>query len=211
MDCLPSPPPPLPPPPPTLPPSPPAPSPPPHPFFACLLQNAICDALADLYYATGGPQWRANIGWLNAARGVATDYCSFAGVACIFPANKDISNIVMGSNLMTGSLPASFAELDTGYLSAIDIASNRLTGAIPESLGRMTSVVVFMFYGNAFTSLPLSIGSLSRLAEFQGSANMLAGSLPATLSGLTSLTQFVLFGNQLVSSFPGFGETGILR
>ena len=53
--------------------------------FVCTRQDATCEALGDLYYATNGSGWRDNSGWEAAAAGIATDYCGFwhdSGFAC---------------------------------------------------------------------------------------------------------------------------------
>jgi hypothetical protein len=71
------------PPPRPIPPQPPfPPSPPPlpgRPAFACAAGNdpVVCSALGDLYYATNGAGWGNKSGWLSAATGTPTDYCSF--------------------------------------------------------------------------------------------------------------------------------------
>jgi hypothetical protein len=47
--------------------------------FVCTKQDATCEALGDLYYATNGAGWGPfeAAGWRSAAAGVAADYCSF--------------------------------------------------------------------------------------------------------------------------------------
>ena len=85
----PSPPPPSPlPPPPPSPPSPQSPTPPlppSPPTFVCADGNdaSQCSALRDFYFATGGQSWGSKSGWVLAAAGTRTDYCSFHGVNCI--------------------------------------------------------------------------------------------------------------------------------
>jgi hypothetical protein len=72
-------------PPPQVPGPPPSPPSPPAPPFECAARGdaSQCDALRDLFFATGGPSaWRAAEGWVNASSGLATDYCSFTGVTC---------------------------------------------------------------------------------------------------------------------------------
>ena len=51
--------------------------------FACLVQDAACATLGDLYYSTGGAgSWLNTTGWADAAAGTATDVCSLFGVDC---------------------------------------------------------------------------------------------------------------------------------
>jgi hypothetical protein len=63
------------------------PPPPPSPgrgAFTCGAGNdaAVCGALGDLYYATGGASWTSRSGWSSAAAGSPTNYCSFSGATC---------------------------------------------------------------------------------------------------------------------------------
>lgn len=52
--------------------------------FVCTKQDATCEALGDLYYATNGKEWNDRQEWEAAASGISTDYCSFSfsGPAC---------------------------------------------------------------------------------------------------------------------------------
>ena len=58
--------------------------------FACAPdENSVaCAALGDLYAATGGASWTNKAGWVDAAAGTATSYCTFYGVAC------DANNVI---------------------------------------------------------------------------------------------------------------------
>ena len=53
-----------------------------HAAFTCTVLDTTCSALGDLYAATNGGAWNNNIGWITAAAGTATDYCTFYGVGC---------------------------------------------------------------------------------------------------------------------------------
>jgi hypothetical protein len=54
--------------------------------FTCTDTSAAgtvtCAALGDLYAATNGARWATQTGWLAAAAGTATDFCTFFGVTC---------------------------------------------------------------------------------------------------------------------------------
>ena len=54
--------------------------------FTCQSTPAIavsnCVVLGELYSATNGAAWTNNSGWVTAATGTSTDYCTFRGVGC---------------------------------------------------------------------------------------------------------------------------------
>ena len=85
--------------------------------FACTKQDATCEALGDLYYATNGAGWLNKGGWESAAAGVATDYCSF------YPADPDTLTCDEASALVS-----------------LYVVSNDLSGTIPASLGSLTQL-----------------------------------------------------------------------
>jgi hypothetical protein len=59
--------------------------------FVCYRQDAICEALGDLYYATNGAGWLNKRGWEAAAAGFATDYCTFSFANC--PARERVLGV----------------------------------------------------------------------------------------------------------------------
>ena len=60
-----------------------------HAAFTCTdtspAGTVTCAALGDLYAATNGAGWETKTGWLAAAAGTATDFCTFFGVECSTP------------------------------------------------------------------------------------------------------------------------------
>jgi hypothetical protein len=163
--------------------------------FACTKQDAACEALGDLYYATNGDGWLRKTGWESAAAGVATDYCSFYSL-----------------------LPSCNR---TGGLFRLHISGNQLRGSIPASLGSLTQLTYLHLYGNEISgSIPASLGSLTRLKSLcvreiellalaklrrihsQLYTNQLSGTIPASLSSLTQTLELLIDHNELVGSLP---------
>lgn len=124
---------------------------PPAPVFACCVgsgcvggasnDDALCDALSNLYYSANGAGWVSTTGWASAAAGavattpslvcvasirhsltrpawrialgIATDFCTFAGVVC-------------------GDY--------TGEVIQLSLANNNLAGTVPPSIGSLTAL-----------------------------------------------------------------------
>lgn len=131
------------------------------------------EALMRLYDATGGDRWKRRMSW----GGPEGSECEWYGIVCN-PGDGDVRHVIqllLNDNGLTGSLPASLAELE--YLNTLLLSHNALEGTLPESLWH-----------------------LSKLRVLQFADNNLSGQLPGTL--LDYPLQFIhLSGNR----FSGFG------
>ena len=207
---------------------------------------AICAAFGDLLFATAGPQpdhmsvqqtvqpyifyWSRANGWTDAARNISTNYCNFDMVTCgVSATNVTIDKgygIMLGSNNLTGTVPASFSALsglpDANMLEFGQV-TNTLTldpsilvpfatsllylsmagttlvgGTLPPLLGSLTMLRVLFAMNDALTgTLPPEIGSLTRLQALQLGGNSLTGGIPDSWSSLSALTSLSLEGNAL--------------
>ena len=152
--------------------------------------GAICSALGDLYVATGGAQWTnydpAN-GWVAAAAGTATDYCTFA---------------------QNGQHPCDPA---TGALTWLDLSNNGLAGSLPDSLSALASLSWLNLGGNQLGgTLPDVLGGLTALQYLDLSNNGLSGTLPPSAIALCSIpvvTCSSFAGNALTVSMSVFLAT----
>ena len=177
----------------------------------------ICAALGDLYYATGGPQWSQKLGsWAgfpDAAAGVATDYCSF-NVGSTLKCSQAVTGVVsalgpgallsLTSNMMTGTLPASFvalAALDS--MTSISLVGNSGLVIDPALFVPFTALTYLSLSSTQLSgSLPASWGALSNMVWFSASRTSLSGVLPPELSSMTGLTALYLDSNALTGSLP---------
>lgn len=179
--------------------------------FTCTKQDATCEALGDLYYATNGAGWLKNDGWAAAASGIPTSYCSFyvqpwycppwslAALTCNIDGVLTYLNL-FNSNLV-GTLPSSLDALTS--LEIMDFTTNQLTGTIPPNIGTLTHLVAFAVGTNKLSdSIPASLGSLTMATSLILDTNNLSGSLPASIGSLTALTQFKVNINHLSGSVP---------
>ena len=144
-------------------------------------------ALVALYNATGGASWTTSTNWnttsaLSTWEGVTTD------------TNGRVTEVVLGGNNLTGSLPAKIGELT--HLRKLNLLSNGLTGSIPAAVGNLTQLRrLDLSYNNLSGSLPATLGSLTLLGLLNlAYAGDFAGPLPLSLSTIPGLSQFLLHG-----------------
>ena len=151
-------------------------------------------ALVALYNATDGPNWTARINWLSNELlsewyGVTTD------------ANGRVTNLNLGSNELTGSIPTELDQLT--QLQMLNLHRNQLTGPIPTELGQLTQLQVLNLYTNQLTGpIPTELGQLTQLQVLNLFTNQLTGPIPTELGQLTQLRSLSLFTNQLTGPIP---------
>lgn len=151
------------------------------------------DALTAFYSSTGGDHWLKATAW-NSAAGTE---CTWLGVSCD-SAQTHVVSLVMESNNLTGTLPASLEAL--AALQTLDVSGNQLTGPLPR-LTAFPDLTAFAAIQDQFSGEIPSLQGLSNLKVFQVPFNQLTGSLPS-LAGLTKLEVFVVSFNQLSGSIP---------
>lgn len=140
--------------------------------------QAVFDALVDLYNSTDGANWTDKTGWVNGAAGTDCDYCNWFGITCI---SSEPLFLVLVSNGLNGTLPTSVGDL--GITQILITGNANLTGSIPAE----------------FTDIP-------GLSDLLLSNNSLTGAIPTQFATLLTLKQFDLSNNQLIGSIPAFGS-----
>lgn len=179
-------------------------------------QVAVQDSLAlvAIYNATDGPNWRSDPQWLSGPvsgwgfLAVENNRVTGLGLAQLdlkgtLPEElgdlTELRGLGLEFNQLTGPLPESIGNLTK--LEIFSIQRNSLTGPIPESFGNMVELREFVFWGNQFTALPSTIGSLKKLTILNGFENQLSA-LPDGIGGLTALRTLMLTSNALTGSIP---------
>ena len=170
--------------------------------FVCTKQDAACEALGDLYYATGGPSWKQSTGWSAAAAGVASDYCFFYttfGTVC--SGSDTFTSLWLENNRLEGTLPSSLGDLKG--LQLLELGENALSGTVPESLGSLYSLTeLSLFYNQLSGTVPASFGGLRELQRLELDQNQLSGPLPTELSSLQYLQMLSFDQNGLSGTVP---------
>jgi hypothetical protein len=169
--------------------------------FVCTKQDAMCEVLGDLYYAVGGEGWLVATGWRDAAAGIASDVCSFAGVTCT-PDRLMLETLDLASNNLRGSLPDSLGTLVD--LVTLRLSQNDLSGTLPAALGSLTNLAELRLTENSFSGvLPESLSNCVRLTAFYGDKVPFSGTIPEAYSRLTMLRILYLCdGSQQSGALP---------
>ena len=175
-------------------------------------------ALAALYNATDGANWRNNGNWLSNApmgewHGVTTDsdgrvtYLNLHNTRLTGEIPSELGNLTylegldLSSTRLTGEIPSELGNLT--YLEGLDLSSNQLTGEIPAELGNLTYLEGLDLSSNQLTGeIPAELGNLTYLTELHLDNNQLTGEIPAELGNLTYLTELHLDNNQLTGEIP---------
>ena len=178
------------------------------------------EALAAIYYATDGPNWKIESGWLsdqpmNTWTGVKTNengrvtslsMDGALGMNGSLP--PEIGNLeelrflyILGSPFLTGSLPPELGKLNNLEFLAIQIC--RITGSIPPELGNLSNLETMSLSSNDLSeTVPKELGKLHKLKSMNLSGNSLSGTLPAELSGLSELQDLFMDHNDLSGQLP---------
>ena len=173
-------------------------------------------ALAALYDATDGANWRFKTAWKSNAPlrewyGVVTDSGPPAATMSLWgnlhQVRSDetysgrVTNLILPDNRLSGGLPSELGNLSN--LTTLYFHENQLTGSIPSELGNLSNLTTLFLNGNQLTgSIPSELGNLANLRELFLYDNELSGSIPSELGNLTDLEILYLDSNRLTGSIP---------
>jgi hypothetical protein len=136
-------------------------------------------ALATLYFALDGQNWRIDRNWLTG----------------IFPCNDDDIHGWYGISCLEGTMTTSIVD-------KIQLRSNNLMGSLPTEIGLLTSLRTFQVSDISGT-LPTELRMLQNLSELWISETRMSSSnafLPSEIGQCQSLTKIVLTGSSNVLS-----------
>ena len=151
-------------------------------------------ALATLYSATSGDNWRDSTNWLSDQ---PLQY--WKGVHI----NEEgrIVELRLGGNNLSGQIPSELGNLSK--LEHLSITYNHLRGSIPSQLSNLTELTSLRLNGNRLTgAIPSELGRLSNLQILLLDYNELTGSIPSELGNLSELVVLWLDNNQLTGTIP---------
>ena len=102
------------------------------PAASCrVCDNAACEGLEALYYATDGQTWADSDGWL-----ASPSPCNWSGIQCD---TDRLTHLLLPSNGLRGTIPVELGQLSE--LTDLDLAGNALRGEIPAELGDLSSLL----------------------------------------------------------------------
>lgn len=165
-------------------------------------------ALASFYYSTYqvGHMYTPEIigGWIEESDWMTSaDECGWHGVTC---QNKNVDELVLNENGLTGSLPKELTLLSS--LTHLDVSGNILYNYGSEGndwLGDMTSLKYLSYAKNYFdyTGIPTQISKLTNLVEYDCSYTLYFGPLEGEVfKGLDRLQLLDISGNSYNSTIP---------
>ena len=158
------------------------------------------EALAALYNATGGENWKYSYNWLSDAR-----LSEWSGIATI--GFSRVESLSLGENQLRGEIPAELGSLSN--LTELGLSYNDLSGEIPAELGSLSNLKsLSLSYNDLSGEIPAELGSLSNLEALYLSGNDLSGEIPEELGSLSNLEALGLDDNDLSGEIPP--ELGIL-
>ena len=187
-------------------------------------------ALAQLYIATGGHEWKVNTGWMkstdvckggwqgaicapiapepqcDAGRscGVCLQKLAYPDLEC--PTDEELASMLDCANAPNGTLCEADGECGTD--DAVDNCGTAggydvyRKAALPSTLGVRRLTTLTLPDHNLVGTLPSHLVLASHLQHIHLGENALSGTLPSELSNLTSLHTLSLSNNQLSGTLP---------
>ena len=121
-----------------------------------ICEGPNCEALEDIYHATGGPAWSVHTGWL-----ATSSPCEWFGASC---SDGRLSSLALPNNGLNGALPEDIAKLQ--YLVELDFSRNALEGHVPAQIGALSRLSKLdLSVNNLAGALPLSVATLGAGAD----------------------------------------------
>lgn len=154
-----------------------------HPDDDLLIQRY---ALAVIYYATKGQNWRyGNFHFLSGVHEChwyKKIHSSVMGVAAC-DANQHVTHLQLSGNNLEGTLPSEIKFLKR--LEKLDLGNNILTGTIPSEISQLSEMIYLSLNTNDFTgTIPDGIGQMKNAEEMLLQFNSLAGEVPESICDL---------------------------
>jgi len=166
------------------------------------------DALIDFYNVTDGANWNDNTNW-NTANPVS----SWFGVTTqIINSVEHVTGISLGDNNLQPNIPSSIGNL-TELVEFFVVNTARLFGSansIPVEMGTLSKLQTFWIeHWNLQGLIPSSFGNLNALTTLIISNTNMDGVIPSSLNTLPVLESFSINDNNFSGTIPDFTSSPI--
>jgi len=123
------------------------------------------------------------------------------GLSKIWVSSINLTGFYMQNNMITGSLPLEFSNLEK--LEELLINGNNLTGKIPPELSNLVNLYTLDLSQNQFSGhIPPEFGQMVNLQYLNMSANKLSGSIPQEIGNCIKLISLAINHNSLSGDLP---------
>ncbi|KAL3933377.1 MAG: hypothetical protein SGBAC_010427 [Bacillariaceae sp.] len=170
--------------------------------------------MAVFYYATDGPNWEQQAGFLTQPS--ICEWWNTEDEYLLCHQADRVTHLNFFNNALGGTLPSEIGLLQKlgwfhllfsctfrGCLHIVCEAQNNVGGSIPSEIGEMTSLTSLVLASNKLTgNIPATIGSLSEVRTFELENNEISGNIPASIGSLTKMQTLYLGKNKLSGPIP---------
>jgi len=164
--------------------------------FVAASQSSALQLEANALLATGW--WRSTNNTNN-----TSSRCEWLGITCDAAGSVTEIDMSPGTGFYLGGEMSKLNLSCFPNLVRLDLSNTRLQGSIPVEVGTLSKLTYLDLSYNTITGeLPLSLTNLTQLVMFNVSSNQIIGSIPTSLSLLIHLTHFVLYDNQITGPIP---------
>ncbi|XP_010501246.1 PREDICTED: probable LRR receptor-like serine/threonine-protein kinase At1g56140 isoform X2 [Camelina sativa] len=116
---------------------------------------------------------------------------------------KYLTNLNLGQNVLTGSLPPAIGNLTRMQWMTFGI--NALSGPVPKEIGLLTDLRLLSISSNNFSgSIPDEIGNCAKLQQIFIDSSGLSGRIPLSFANLVDLEQAWLADLEVTGQIPDF-------
>ncbi|CAJ1935905.1 unnamed protein product [Cylindrotheca closterium] len=180
-------------------------------------------AMAVFYYATDGPNWEEQAGFLTQPSICEWWNTKDEYLLChqsVLVTDLNFFNNSLGGTIPTeiglfqnlfwfhlplnnvgGTIPSEVGALK--QLTSLVLASNKLTGSIPATIGNLVEMRTFELENNDITgSIPNTIGSMTHMQTLFLGNNKVSGPIPSEIGRLVNASDLFLQSNDLTGTIP---------
>lgn len=152
-----------------------------------------CEALVDLYFATGGRDWHRQGDWLS-----RKPVRQWEGVTV---ENRRVVKLDLGENNLRGELPDTLHSFPK--LKELRLDRNQLSGGLPAALGQLKQLRVIDLSKNLFVGkLPSDWKKLGNVRELDLNGNYIGGEIPPWIDRWVELRRLDLHRNMFAGEIP---------
>ena len=152
-------------------------------------EASLRSCLMDFFYATGGPSWGNKVNWGGPGHPCGDESNQIWSNLDCSGRRGDVRGILLHNNRLTGSLDGKASCIfDIPTLEQVKLGSNDLSGSLPASFGTQSSSQIEIFK-NRFTRFPEVFVSNDKRVQLLAQENDFTGTIPATMTDMVHFAE----------------------